>query len=264
MPLSHDEQDYDWRDVEPPVSRGGGVWVMGLERFVDPSEMDGRRIRTKEEIENLEPPDAGRHTEYKIGVDFGGGKSDPTGLTCLEVRWRGDKCFMWVRYMRRLRRNLLFGDVVKQVHKLYEGLRNNATKDGGTFEADIYVDSTSLGLPMTELLIAEMPTASIIPCIITGGFNTRHDEDTGTYYIAKSVLVSALMAALNSGNLQLTKRSREFDEMIKELEGFSVKVKESTGNEIYGGSVGVHDDLVVAAALAVWGSTVHGAPLTLF
>jgi hypothetical protein len=263
MPLSHDENDDLW-DVEPPVSRGGGVYVLGLERIVAPDEMDGRRVRSKDEVENMGPPERGKNVEYSIGIDLGGSKSDPTALTVLEVVWRGDNCFMFVRWMRRLRKNILFGDVIKQVDKLYRELRDNATAGGGTFSADIYVDSTGLGLPMTELLIDKMGAmASIVPCVITAGYSTRQGED-GTWYIAKSALVSALMAAFNSGHLELTTRSKEFDQMISELEHFQMTVKQQTGNEIYGASTGATDDLVVSAALAVWGATVHGAPLRLW
>jgi hypothetical protein len=115
------------------------------------------------------------------------------------------------------------------------------------------------------LLIDKMgPTgASIVPCVITAGYSTRQGED-GKYYIAKSALVSALMAALNRGHLELTTRSKEFDQMISELEHFQMTVKHQTGNEIYGASTGATDDLVVSAALAVWGATVHGAPLRLW
>lgn len=255
--LSHDKDDYT-HDPQPSQ----GVYVWGIEETVLPEQLDGRRIRSEEEIAEMVPPEEGAHYQYSIGIDPSGGRKDPMGLAVCLVTYKGDEIFCSAKYLKQLHTHV-FSDAVKKIHRLYNGLKAQSIKQGGTFDADLWVDGTGVGLPVVQSLQQEIPEASIYPVIITGGYNSRFDPDTRTYYISKSLLVSTLLNKLQTQHLRISKRSREFDTVVSELQSFGMKVTDSM-NEVYSGMGTSHDDLAVALMLSCAGSDLVGAPVRLY
>jgi hypothetical protein len=233
-----------------------------MEKTVLPEEMDGRRVRSKEEIAEMVPPEEGAHYQYSIGIDPSGGRKDPVGLAVLLVTYKGDEVFCATKYLKRLQPGL-FSDAVKKIHRLYNSLKASSIQKGGTFDADLWVDGTGVGLPVVQSLQQEIPEASIFPVIITGGYNSRFDAATRTYYISKQTLVSTLLSKLQTQHLRIAKRSREFDTVVSELQNFGMKVTDSM-NEVYSGMGTSHDDLAVALMLACTGSDLVGGPIQLW
>ena len=74
------------------------------------------------------------------------------------------------------------------------------------------------------------------------------------------MLVSAIVAALQSGRLtlpntrnpEILRKVPEALTLENELKDYRVEVSETTGRETYNARSGRHDDLVLAAAMAVW------------
>jgi len=79
-------------------------------------------------------------------------------------------------------------------------------------------------------------------------FLTEFNVDVEPYYMtnkSKSVVIDKLVLALEIGKLKLLKEPVQ----IRELQGFNGK-RSSFGNIIYGAPAGMHDDTVIALALA--------------
>ena len=69
----------------------------------------------------------------------------------------------------------------------------------------------------------------------------------------KRNLVSALQAALQTGTLKIASSLQLAEVLRQELLNFRIKINLSTGHDSYEHwREGDHDDLVLAAAMAVW------------
>jgi len=76
------------------------------------------------------------------------------------------------------------------------------------------------------------------------------------YRVPKRNLVSALQVALQSGTLKIAEGLELAQVLRRELLNFRVKVNIATAHDSYEAwREGDHDDLVLAAALATWGSS---------
>ncbi len=69
--------------------------------------------------------------------------------------------------------------------------------------------------------------------------------------VPKQVLVGALVTAIENDRLQIASGLRYAAALVRELQAFRRQVT-GAGRAAYGAETGAHDDLVIAAALAVW------------
>jgi hypothetical protein len=77
--------------------------------------------------------------------------------------------------------------------------------------------------------------------------------EEGTYRVPKRNLVSALQAALQTGTLKIASSLKLAEVLREELLNFRVKIDLRTAHDSYEHwREGDHDDLVLAAAMAVW------------
>ena len=236
----------DNNDFRPDPMPARGLFVWGLERVVQPEELNGRQLRT--ETSGL-PDKSDKLTSYAIGIDIGA-KYDRTAVAVIELRYRGDEGHFLVRYLKRLRRGILFGDVATQVKRLVEELRKEGTKDGGRVDLTILTDATGVGAPVAEMIAKALPLEDVRTVFITGGYKARFEGSD--VYLPKGLLVSNLVALFESNRIYLSKHSKELSALIDELANFEVKVSAETGNESYNAKTGRYDDLVTALGLASW------------
>lgn len=117
--------------------------------------------------------------------------------------------------------------------------------------APIFLDRTGIGRGISDLIRG----AGIkhIACTITGG-RESHDDGSANITVSKLELVSRLQAALHSGSLRIAKALPESSVFVKELAEFRASWSES-GHLSFNARSGCHDDLVLACALACWGTT---------
>ncbi len=108
------------------------------------------------------------------------------------------------------------------------------------------VDATGVG----RAVLDQMREQGLEPVAvtITGGRAILFDGQT--WKVPKRALVRPLVAALEAGRLKVAKSLKEGEALVRELRAFRRQVS-AKGHDTYEG-VGAHDDLVIAAALAVW------------
>lgn len=114
--------------------------------------------------------------------------------------------------------------------------------------ARLVVDYTGVGRPVVDSL--EAAGLKPIPVTITGG--DRAHQDHG-WRVPKRDLVGALQVLLQSERLKIAGGLEFASTLTNELLNFRVKIDPLTAHDSYSAwREGVHDDLVLATAIAVW------------
>ncbi len=119
-----------------------------------------------------------------------------------------------------------------------------------TLHTPLVIDRTGVGRPVTDLFEGQGVHPYAIT--ITGGDEVSTD---GPYHtkVPKRELVSTLVAVFQTGRLKIAAGLAEGPVLVNELTNFKVKVNLATGNDSYEAyRESVHDDLVLAVAMAVW------------
>jgi hypothetical protein len=113
------------------------------------------------------------------------------------------------------------------------------------------VDQTGVGRPVIDMLKKSTIAASIRPITITGGHKAT-PAVSGGWLVPKKELVSVLQVMLQARRIKVAPSLPEAATLVRELTTFQVKITPAT-NEIFGAwREGLHDDLVLAVAIAVW------------
>src|SRR4051794_31052125 len=118
------------------------------------------------------------------------------------------------------------------------------------------VDGTGVGRAVIDMFIDANMNCKLVPITITGG-NSEPRQDPwsaagpSAYWTPKIHLVGAVQAVLSSGRLKIAPKLPLAELLRKELTDFKVKFTASA-NETFNARDGAHDDLVLAAALAIW------------
>ena len=114
---------------------------------------------------------------------------------------------------------------------------------------ELVVDKTGVGAPVVDAM-REMGLKPVAVAITAGRVqNMVHDHD---YTVPKALLASHLDIALQEERLKLTNGSPYSEALRTELRGFHAKIKANGNVSLEAWREGVHDDLVLAVALAVW------------
>ncbi len=123
---------------------------------------------------------------------------------------------------------------------------------------ELYVDATGVGRPVVDMMKAR--GLQPIGVSITGGTDViRRESDD--IRIPKRVLASLMQVVLQARRLRIAEEMELTPILRGELEGFKVKIN-INGNETFEAwRENVHDDLVLAAAIAVWGAENRPEPI---
>lgn len=114
------------------------------------------------------------------------------------------------------------------------------------------VDQTGVGAPIIEALRMDKKINPCIGVVLTGGDRASQTMDT-EYHLPKADLVSNLVYLTQRARVKLLPGLQHEQEYFDQLAIFGYKVNRDTGNVSYEAlQEAVHDDLVVAVALALW------------
>ena len=210
-------------------------------------EMDIRAGRV-----NIEEPQEGAAVRYFVGLDFGK-LQDYSAVSIVEQRLApSGTAHYFVKHIRRFPLILRYIEVAKALKKMDQQLQGYAAAKGKEAVITWICDCTGVGEGVADILEKVMPESDIVKCYITGGISPTIDFEMREVRLPKSQLISTLVALFDSKRINLTKRSKEIDDMLDELANFEIHVSEETGRDSYGAKSGTHDDLLVSLALACW------------
>ena len=208
---------------------------------------------------------------YTVGLDLGKSQ-DFTAISiaeawkCERIRWQKTRFQPMAeiasrrpinRYrvvnVRRYPRGTPYPDIYRSVQSILAQL------PAAPMAPSLFVDRTGVGGPVVDAM-REMGIA-LTGISITGGsrINRVSSQDVN---VPKALLASSLDIAFAEDRLELTSEAEASDALRAELQGFRVK-KTSHGNEtMEAWREGIHDDLVLATAMAIWGADNRPQPAT--
>lgn len=193
-----------------------------------------------------------------IGVDLG----QANDFTAIGVVDRINECFekahdgrspdvtishLQLRHAQRLPLGTPYPNVAEFVGQMVKSL--SVPMRSRILPPDLIVDGTGVGKPVIDMMrrLGLKPVA----VAITGG----REENSGgdfNHSVPKRNLVSSLVVAFQEGRLKLSAGIPAIKELEHELLNFKARVS-ATGHETFDAwRESIHDDLVLATALAVW------------
>lgn len=209
------------------------------------------------------PPEPPAAAPFLIGFDLGQ-VSDPTALAILKrtplagddgqpLKDAGNKKVVCRFDLVHLIRYPLGTSYPALVLKVVELLRDPRVQAPG--RPRLAIDATGVGRPVVDLFLDARPDAEVCPITITGGTQVVKEPWNRTHSVSFKVpkveLVSTVQAGLQTGRLKVAPGLELADTLKAELVGFQVKVS-AAGHESFNGRSGIHDDLVLSVALAMW------------
>ena len=149
-----------------------------------------------------------------------------------------------IRHVQRISLGTSYPDVIAEVRSRLLGLPPMPRQPA------LIVDATGCGRPVVD----EMRRAGLHPvgATITCGSQWSHDEKGFNIRVAKGLLASVIAVALDAGRLTIAADGPHRETLRDELRAFRVKVSSSQNETFESWRQADHDDLVLAAALAVW------------
>jgi hypothetical protein len=171
------------------------------------------------------------------GLDLGQ-RQDFSALAVVE---REEPRFQWmpaasdlrVRHLERMELGTPYTQVVKRVCDVMQHPKMAQSR--------LVVDATGVGAPVVDLLRSAGLGVSLTTVTITGGERAHGQGER--WCVPRGDLLAGLEVLLEAGDLKISRRLREAERLVRELESMRCSQK---------GGGGEHDDLVFAVALAVW------------
>lgn len=181
--------------------------------------------------------------KYSVGVDLGQARD----YTAIAIAERQECERLWaIRYLKRFELGTPYPDIVEELRFLM----NQFPLLGDSILA---VDATGVGRPVFDLLRQAKLGARVTGISITGGDVVTTDRALSGYNVPKRDIVALLQLFLQQRRIKIAPMLREAQILLKELKDFRVRISDSTGHDSYGAwRSGEHDDLVLAAGIAVW------------
>jgi hypothetical protein len=151
-----------------------------------------------------------------------------------------------VGYLERMPLRTPYPKIVTHVHRLVD-------KPCWGGKMALAIDQTGVGAPVADMFAARgIPFAGVQ--ITAGTIETCEDWARQSWRVAKQILISRLDALVNDGRLKFKKSIPEAAQLVRELQDYQYEITES-GNMTFNAPSGSHDDLLLAAALAIWRAT---------
>ena len=151
----------------------------------------------------------------------------------------GPPCTFALRHLERFELGTSYPDQVTAVEKRLRAVPTGAL---------LAVDATGVGRAVMDLLDRQGLRALAIT--ITGGDQVQ--SDGREFRVPKRDLVSTLLVALQSNRLRIAKALPMAPVLLEELLNFRAKVSVSGHDSYEALRESVHDDLVLATAIACW------------
>ncbi len=174
---------------------------------------------------------------FYIGLDLGQAQ-DYTALCVVEQA--GNEYH--IRHLERPKLGTPYPAIVDRVKQLMAG-------DPLLNRTALVVDKTGVGAPVVDLF--KEAGLKPVAVTITGGNSVSRDEDG--FCVPKRDLVTALQVLFQAGRLKVAGGLKLAPVLVEELLNFKVKINVKTAHDSYEAwREGIHDDLVLAVALACW------------
>jgi hypothetical protein len=188
-----------------------------------------------------------RLPHYFVGLDLGQAQ-DPTALAVIERVGGMREPTLSVPLLKRYPLGTSYPDIVADVASNLSKAPNNAR---------LILDGTGVGRAVVDM-VREHPllkprNGSIHPVSIHGG-QTESKSD-GYWNVPKRNLVGAVQVPLQTGKLKIAQQLPDTQVLVAELQNFRVKITEAANDTYAAWREGMHDDLVLAVALACWAAT---------
>jgi hypothetical protein len=184
-----------------------------------------------------------------VGLDLGQA-NDPSALAVLEQRPTSAQGFCpsyACRHLQRWPLGTAYTTIVADLGQLLL----LPPLPGST----LVVDATGCGRPVVDMMRQAQLPVGLVPVTITAGHTLAAGADG--YHVPKRELVSMLQILLQSRRLQVARALAEAATLERELLGFQTRITPA-GHESFAGRSNVHDDLVLAVALAGWAGETLG------
>ncbi|MCL2703611.1 MAG: hypothetical protein FWE91_08410 [Defluviitaleaceae bacterium] len=187
--------------------------------------------------------------EYFISADLAQ-ISDFTAITIIESFLTDEKGAEY--HLRRIERPERGTPYPKIVDRLKEIAESPQIKQQ---HKTVAIDITGVGRPVWDLLKQNFrgTWANLRGVLITGGNEVT--EDGKIYRVPKRDLISALQVAFQNEQLKIARDLEGADTLVKELTNFKVKINLNGHDQYEAWREGVHDDIVLSAAMGVWLAT---------
>jgi len=211
----------------------------------------------------VQPP----FVDYFIGVDLGK-VSDYTALAVLERREApGGRHRYDVRTLQRGELGIPYPRVVEAVGRLvsdpvFRPRRHYPASAAGPERLEwappptLVVDATGVGSAVVDMFAQARLAATLTPLTITSGGQARGGRWPSTnhpaWWVPKIELVGTTQALLQTGRLKIAPGLELADVLKRELMNFEIRVTQAAHESFGAWRDGVHDDLVLAVAMAAW------------
>jgi hypothetical protein len=186
---------------------------------------------------------------FYVGLDLGQA-ADFTALAVLEaVSAEEAERELHLRHLERYPLRTPYTVVADGVVALAKKLRDlSFIRD----DPDLLVDNTGIGRAVTDVLRDKGLRFKAIT--LTGGSQVTRG-DTGEYRVPKADVVDSLVVPFQAGTLRVARGLELWPTLRTELLNFRRKINPATAHASYEHwRESDHDDLVLAAALAAWGT----------
>ena len=164
-----------------------------------------------------------------------GGKDEITRLDCVSLK----------RWALKTPYQKIVQEIVRKI--------NNLDPFTTPKQKTLAVDGTGVGVAIVDLFRAEKINAEFRAISITGGSTVNTTGDV--FFVPKRDLVGCVQIALQNRLLKTSPALVEAATLMSELQNFKATISAS-GHDSYGAGsdwrVGNNDDLVLAAAMAIW------------
>jgi hypothetical protein len=181
---------------------------------------------------------------FYIGLDLGQAQ-DYTAIAVVErkgFRYEAKPDEYHIRHLERPKLGTPYPAIVDRVRQLMtSGPLINRTA--------LVVDKTGVGAPVVDMF----RKAGLRPVAITITGGNSVGSGDGGYHVPKRDLVTTLQVLFQTGRLKVAAGLPEARTLVEELLNFKVKINVKTAHDSYEAwREGIHDDLVLAVALACW------------
>ena len=151
-----------------------------------------------------------------------------------------------LRHIERPERGTTYPKIVDRLKELAE---SSSLAENRKF---IAIDVTGVGRPVWDLMIDSglNRESTLIGIQITGGNNVTRSGYI--YNVPKRDLISALQVAFQNGQLKIAKGLPDADMLVRELTNFKVKINLNGHDQYEAWREGIHDDIVLSAAMGIW------------
>jgi hypothetical protein len=195
-------------------------------------------------------------THYYLGLDLGQAQdytaiciAERNETMCGNLAARSGATYQ-VRHLERPALGTPYPAIVARVRQLVHQppLRG---------QVSVVADATGVGAAVIDLLRDAHLSAPLNAVTITGGDTVT--QDGLNYRVPKRDLVSVLQVLLQTQRLKVAQALPDSDTLVRELLNFRVTVNAHAHDSYAAWREGVHDDLVLATALACWAGEHQGA-----